>query len=156
VARDEDNVCSVGSCPFAYDVAMLKRKVVEGNGHDSLEVRMNAVELNLESIATSMATLVASEKTAMRYIEREQAKESTREHDKADRTNEVRTDLERADKKKEFAGKEKDRRLYVLFGVAGLFVTLLVGASDVAITIHDDHLQAEYQKSIEQRMGVNR
>ena len=149
-------------CPRAGDFTRLSEqvdeleiKVFRGNGN-SLETRMSLVQSDLSRIAAGMEKLVASENTAMRYIETEQAKESTREHDKADRTNEVRTDLERADKKKEFAGKEKDRRLYVLFGVAGLFITLLVGASDVAITIHDDHLQAEYQKSIEQRMGVNR
>ena len=148
MARDEDNVCSVAGCPFAYDVAMLKRKVVEGNGHDSLEVRMNAVELNLESIATSMATLVASEKTAMRYMETEQTKESTREHDKADRAGEVKDDLVMADKK-------KDRSLYVIFSAAAIFVTLLVGVSAIGITVHEDHLMAQYQQSI-RNAGVNK
>ena len=142
-------------CPRAGDftrfekaVADLEVKVFRGNGHDSLEVRMGAVEMNLESIAGSMKTLVASEATAMTFISGFQTRESTREHDKADRAGEVKDDLAMADKK-------KDRSLYVIFSAAAIFVTLLVGVSAIGITVHEDHLMSEWQQSI-RNAGVNK
>ena len=120
-------------CPRAGDFTRLSEqvdeleiKVFRGNGN-SLETRMSLVQSDLSRIAAGMEKLVASEATAMTFINGFQTRESTREHDKADRAGEVKTDLEMADKK-------KDRSLYVIFSAAAIFVTLLVGVSAIGIT----------------------
>jgi uncharacterized protein (DUF849 family) len=141
-------------CPRAEDFTRLSEqvdeleiKVFRGNGN-SLETRMSLVQSDLSRIAAGMEKLVATEATAMKFINGFQTRESTREHDKADRAGEVKTDLEMADKK-------KDRSLYVIFSAAAIFVTLLVGVSAIGITVHEDHMMAQYQQSI-RNAGVNK
>jgi hypothetical protein len=135
-------------CPRAGDfsriekaVADLEVKVFRGNGHDSLEVRMVAVESSLASIAGSMKSLVDSEKTAMGFITRFEERERVQDEDKAEQVAGVKNDLAQSNV-------NKTLRQNIRLAAASIFALLLVAAVGWGITIHDDHVQAQLQQEI--------
>ena len=143
-------------CPRAGDFTRLEKavselevKVFRGNGHDSLEVRMVAVESSLESIAGSMKSLVDSEKTAVSFITRFEEREKVREKDKVEQVAEVKSDLVQSNV-------NKTLRQNVRLAVASIFALLLVAAVGWGITIHDDHIQAQWQQEIHAEMQAKK
>jgi hypothetical protein len=151
-----DRVHGYRDCPRAGDftrfekaVADLEVKVFRGNGHDSLEVRMVAVESSLESIAGSMKSLVDSEKTAISFITRFEEREKVQDEGRAEQVVGVKNDLEQSNI-------NKTLRQNVRLAVASIFALLLVGAVGWGITIHDDRIQAQWQQEIHAEMQVKK
>ena len=128
---------------LARRIDTLETKVFRGNGHNSLEVRVNLIESDIGRIATGMEALVASEKTAMSFIEEYNTTMETRETDKAIQAENVRTDLVRVNKK-------KDRKL-VIWGISvAAFVSLLVCGVGTWVTVHEDHYTARLESATKQ------